>query len=435
MKRNILYLILLGVYFSACNPNKDLYENIKNNTPPYHTTFAITLSDGDYTTISDLALNVAETPEEVANAESIAKKLMFSVNVPISLYAGAFLDQEYIAPDSTSSVKVTYNYSVNTFDSLSLYTLTVEDYTTIGGVVSDSGAFTFNELPGNYLPEFLSTLDQSDNYLLYVTCSYWKDDVTLIDTSLAYQYINGDWVFNENVYTITDIDYDSMGSPGAYHNFSSSESPDQYLPIFLSLKYPYAVDETTIFIIYKYYASGNTSVLIDGYYFNGTDWVNKLPKTDQFIHNGTQWLFDPTVHYTMIKTDYQLIVEYIAQHPELNVYMDLVYTNTEYYYGASYYYDNFDMRIYKRTANDPFGLLTGLSEEEIRTVLTERLKEGLRVFLELRFSDAQPISNGVQVYYEVYYATYEPGDYYYKMRFKCTGVGTFEYSEGPVSIN
>jgi hypothetical protein len=435
MKRNILYLIILGVYFSACNPNKDLYENIKSHTPPYHTTFGITLADGDYKTISDLALDVTETPEEIANAQSIANRLMFSVNVPASDYIGAFLDQEYIAPDSTSTVKVTYNYSVNAFDSLSLYTLSEADYTAIGGVVADSGAFTYNELPGEYLPNFLNALDQTDNYIFYITCHYWKDDATMIDTSLAYQYVNTGWVLNENVYTITDADYESMGYPGTYHNFSSSQSPDRYLPIFLSLKFPYAVEETTMFIVYKYYASGKTSVLMDGYYYTGTDWVNKLPKSDQFIHNGTQWLFDPTVHYTMTETDYQILVDYIAQHPDLNSYLDQEYFDVEYYYGASYYYGNFDMRLTTRRNNDPLGYLTGLSDEEVRVVLTDRLKEGLGIFLGLRFPEAQPVSNGIQVYYEVSYATYEPGDYFYKMRFKCTDVGTFEYDEGPISLN
>jgi hypothetical protein len=435
MKKYIIYTSILGLLLMACNPNKDIYENIKNNTPEYHTDFSITLSDADYETISDLALDVAETDEEIAKAESIADKLCFSVNVPVSNYVGPFLDQEYIAPDSTSSCKVTYNYSVNAFNSLTLYTLTVDDYMTIGGVVADSGAFTYNELPADYLPAYLETLDQTENYIFYITCQYWKDDATLIDTSMAYEYVAGNWEINSKVYTLTDKDYESMGSPGTYHNFSSSALPEHYLPLYLKYKYPYAYEETTYFIIYKYYASGLTNILMDGYYYNGSSWVNKLPKTDQFIHNGTQWLFDPTVHHTMVKTDYQIVVEYVAAHPDLNVYMDPVYTNTEYYYGASYFYDNFDMRIYKRQANDPYGLLVGLSDDEIRTIMTERLKEGIGVFLEIRFPDAQPISNGIQVYYEVFYATYEPGDYFYKMRFRCTDVGQFEYVEGPVSLN
>jgi hypothetical protein len=128
-------------------------------------------------------------------------------------------------------------------------------------------------------------------------------------------------------------------------------------------------------------------------------------------------------------------VQYIKNHPELSGYFDDYYENSEYYYGASAYYDNFDMRVYKRQDNDPLGLLDGMSEEEIKELMFERLKEGLDIFLEIRFPDAQPVSNGVQVFYEVFFATYEPGDYFYKMRFKVTGEGEFEYVEGPISLH
>ncbi|MCD4794571.1 MAG: hypothetical protein K8R54_15150 [Bacteroidales bacterium] len=434
MKKYILYTIIFGLLFSACNPNKDIYENIKDNADDYHTEFGITLTNDNYETISELALDDAVTDEEIANAESIAENLCFSLQAPANLYAGAFLDEEYIAPDSTSIVQVKYNYSVNEFDSIAAFTLSEEDYTAIGGVVADSSAFTYNELPGSYLPAYLASIDTTTGYVYYVTCDYWENDTTLTDTGLVYTYIDGSWQTPDNFYILTDADYESMGSPGNYHNFSDSDPPEHYLPIFLSNKFAYANEEDVYFIIYKYYSSG-THIRMDGYYFNNENWVNKIQKTDQFIQNGTEWVFDPTVHYSMVKNDYAILVEYIANHTIYNGYLDQTYLNTEYYYGASSYYDNFDMRIYKRQDNDPLGLLEGMSDDEIKTELTGRLKEGIGIFLELRFPDAEPVSNGVQVYYEVYYATYEPGDYFYKMRFKCTDVGTFEYIEGPTSLN
>lgn len=434
MKKYILYTIIFGLLFSACNPNKDIYEDIENNADDYRTEFEITLTNDDYETISELALDDAVTDEEIANAESIADNLCFSIQASANLYVGAFLDEEYIAPDSTSIVQVIFNYSVNEYDSLVVFELEDADYTAIGGVVADSLAFTYTELPGSYLPNYLFTTDTTSNYINYVTFEYWKNDTTKIDSSIAYEFVDGTWTVPENVYTLTDEDYESMGSPGNYHNFSSSIPPDHYLPVFLLNNFSYAFEEDKLFIIYKYY-SGSTDVKMDGYYFNGETWVNKVQKTDQFIQNGTQWVFDPTVHYTMVKSDYAVLVDYIANHPIYNGYLDQTYFNSEYYYGASSYYDNFDMRIYKRQDNDPLGLLEGMSDDEVKTELTNRLKEGIGIFLELRFPEAQPVSNGVQVYYEIYYATYEPDDYFYKMRFKCTDVGTFEYIEGPTSLN
>ena len=306
----------------------------------------------------------------------------------------------------------------------------------IGGVVADSLAFTYNELPETFLPPYLLTLDETENNLKYVTFEYWKDDVTKIDSSIAYEFIGGEWLIPENVYILNSDDYDSMGAPGDYNNFSSSATPEHYLPIFLKQKFPFAYTDDMLTIIYEYYPA-TPSTLVTAYYFNGTDWVSTYQLTDQFVHNGTQWLFDPTVKYSMVKEDYDILVQYVRNHedPAIVAYWDDYYGNTEYYYGASAYYGNFDMRLYKRQDNDPSNLLEGLSDEDAKSNLVERLKEGLQIYCELRFPTANPISNGLQVYYEIYYTTYEPGDYFYRMRFKCTDTGKFEYESGPELLN
>ena len=155
MKKIILYSLISALMFSACNPNKEIDENIRNSTPPFKFDIDITLLTGDYETISDLAFDIAESPQDTANAQSIADNLCFSVHAPASLYVAAFLDEEYIAPDSSSVAQVSYDYSVNEFDSLVVFELGNADYTAIGGVVADSLSFTYNELPENYLPDYL----------------------------------------------------------------------------------------------------------------------------------------------------------------------------------------------------------------------------------------------------------------------------------------
>ena len=433
MKKYFIILSVIGFLSTACNPNEELYENIEKNTPPYHTDFEITLTEDDYSTIAGLA--EPTTAEDSAAVEAIEEYAAFAHNRSASEYVGPFLDREYLAPDSTSSVKVTYKYEISEHDSLVVYEFEDEDYLSIGGQVADSLAFSYSRKPGTYLPDFLSDIDETPNYLMYVICEYIKEDFSRIDTALVYTYENGSWNRIPNTYTLVAADYDWMGDPGAYNNFSDSDLPREYLGSFLRHKYRTALPGEQIYVMYKFYTGSATEIRSDIYeYKDDGSWTYKLNRTDQFVHNGTQWLFDPTEKYTMVKSDYDILVQYIKTHPELSGYFDDYYENSEYYYGASTYYDNFDMRVYKRQDNDPLGLLGGMSDEEIKVLIFERLKEGLDVFLEIRFPDAQPVSNGVQVFYEVFFATYEPGNYFYKMRFKVTGEGEFEYVEGPISL-
>ena len=58
-----------------------------------------------------------------------------------------------------------------------------------------------------------------------------------------YMYSEGDWELAENVYYLSTADFDSMGEgsgqPGRFDNFSSSISPNNYLPAFLAINFPY----------------------------------------------------------------------------------------------------------------------------------------------------------------------------------------------------
>lgn len=427
MKNIFIYLLLFGLVLTACNPNKEIYDELDAMKVPYRTDLEYTLTDDDYSAIADLAEDAATTEEEMEMAAAIADMMAFSKNIPVSSYVGPYLDGIFIAPDSGSSCMVRYRYLVNEYDSIAEYELSASDYDAIGGQVATDGAFSSAALPGNYLPDFLFDMDTTENYILYVTSEYIRDDMSQTDTVICFEYIDGSWD-EADVYMLTDEDYDSMGAPGQYNNFSSSAEPDAYLPIFLEQKFPYAAEETKMTLVYKYY-SGGVHARMDVYQYNGAEWGKYETQSDQFVHNGTQWLFDPTIKYTMLGDDYQIIVDYISAHPELNVYMDPSYDNTEYYYGASAYYGNFDMRITKRRDNDPLGYLTDLSDDEVSAELDSRLPEGLMVFIETKFSNAVPVSNGVQVYYEINYATYNYVDYFYTARFKCTGVGEFEYIE------
>lgn len=218
-----------------------------------------------------------------------------------------------------------------------------------------------------------------------------------------YRLLNSSWKTEHGVYLLNSADYNSMGAPGKYDNFSSSEPPDNYLPQFLTQKYPYAQEGMQIVVIYKYYSKG-THTRADQYTFTNSTWVKYNPieaKTAQFINAGTKWVFDPTVTFTMTTADYQLIVDAVKADPDLKQYLDS-YGTAEYYYGASAYYSEFNAQIVKRT--DP--AFTGLTDTQAAALITQRIQEGIIVMLKAKFPNAVAQVSGINVMYVVSYSIY-----------------------------
>ena len=90
-----------------------------------------------------------------------------------------------------------------------------------------------------------------------------------------YMYSEGAWELAENVYYLSSADFDSMGEgsgePGRFDNFSSSISPNGYLPAFLAINFPYGQEEEELIVTYAYYSSssgaqvrGNLYTFTDG---------------------------------------------------------------------------------------------------------------------------------------------------------------------------
>jgi len=264
-------------------------------------------------------------------------------------------------------------------------------------------------------------------------------DPEVITKSDFYRLDGTTWKMeSDGVYALSSQDYDSMGSPGKYNNFSSSDNPDDYLPQFLSMKYPYAQEGDKLAVVYKYY-SGGTSTRADEYSFSMNEWTKYDPvevKTDQFINVGSKWIFDPTVKFTMASADYQLIVDAVKANPDTKSLVDS-YGTGEFYYGANSHYNNFDIRLVKRTTGDfAQAEYSDLTEEEANALIMDRMAEGVGVMLKAKFPNAVAQVSGVDVMYEVTVSTYENDGSYgtYVVTLQCTKSGpdpSFELVEGP----
>ena len=250
-----------------------------------------------------------------------------------------------------------------------------------------------------------------------------------------YQLNGGKWAPMKGVYALSDADYVPMGgNVGKYGDFSSSEPADNYLPQFLAQKYPYAQEGDSIAVMYNYYSSG-LKTYVDEYDFHNGEWALYNPievKTDQFIENGTKWVFDPTVKFTMTADDYQLIVDAVKADANKKSLVDK-YGTAEYYYGASAYYSEFNIQIALRSDQSDYN---GLSDSEATDLIMKRVAEGVGVMLQAKFPNAVAQVSGVNVFYVVTFTTYDSGGVTAQetVTYQCTKSApnpVFTYVSGP----
>jgi hypothetical protein len=119
-------------------------------------------------------------------------------------------------------------------------------------------------------------------------------------------------IVRDDVIYLAPEDYDAMGEPGRYYNFSSSVSPDNYLPQFLKMKFPYAQEEDQKIVIYKYFSSGEVQTRGDLYTFTNGEWrlfETEIEQSLQFGKENGVWVPDNTIKYTLTPQDYSVIAE------------------------------------------------------------------------------------------------------------------------------
>lgn len=139
-----------------------------------------------------------------------------------------------------------------------------------------------------------------------------------------YTFDGSSWELSESVYYLSDADFDSMGEnsgqPGRFNNFSSSISPNDYLPVFLNNKYLFAQEGDALSVIYKYYSSSSGAQLRGNLYtFNAGAWAGYESTQEtslQLAHDGSTWVPDNTIKYEFVESDYTLIADTYRDNPD-----------------------------------------------------------------------------------------------------------------------
>lgn len=135
-----------------------------------------------------------------------------------------------------------------------------------------------------------------------------------------FMYSGGSWEAVEGVYYLSSADFDSMGEgsgqPGQYNNFSSSVSPNNYLPTFLELTFPYGQEEEELLVIYDYFSSSSGPQRRGNLYtFTNGAWdayASTISTTLQFGKEDGVWVPDNTIRHTLTGDDYAAVVAELA---------------------------------------------------------------------------------------------------------------------------
>lgn len=242
-----------------------------------------------------------------------------------------------------------------------------------------------------------------------------------------FEYDGDEWEVVNSTYYLSSEDYNSMGDPGRFDNFSSSTPADAYLPAFLSMEYPFAVEGDELLVVYKFF-NGSVITIPEKYTFSGGEWSGLLVTevNEQYIKGEGEWNLDPTIVFTMTSDDYQIIVDAVA--PD---FPDLLnsFGTAEDLYGADSFFENFDIRT---TSKEGQEMYDGLSASDAEALAIEQVGVGLEVLMGIKFSEQAPQVSGIDVFAEITCATYDGQDGFLFTRLQCVDVGVWEVVEGPV---
>ena len=239
----------------------------------------------------------------------------------------------------------------------------------------------------------------------------------------AYFKFNGSGYEAADVVAVQPADYTAMGQK--YGNFTNP-AQDDFLPLFLAKKYPYAQVDDKVYVGYRCYAGGATSCKVDEYIFNGT-WTKTAyfaEKQDQFRKAEGVWNVDRTLELDYTNTSsadtkafYQYCVNWVYDFKDVPmgapardnageiISTDIVtingekpagnywvsnYGNNEFYTGSSAYYGNVDWRPSAVKGGFAAAGMGDLTDDEILAKLKENTAEVYAEVLGYMYPEMTP---------------------------------------------
>lgn len=268
--------------------------------------------------------------------------------------------------------------------------------------------------------------------------------VPSVKENAVYCFDGANWSVPADFSVLNPSDYTAMGQ--SYGNLSTSAKPEDYLPLYLKNKFPYAQAEDTEFVLYKYYDGSATYYRCEQYAFDGSAWIlnnGVVEESAQFVKNNGTWMYDPNVtitlpnggSYDICKLYYQTCVDWVFENIDKPLGSSDIksgkgyvtsYGNNEYYCGTSAYYGNVDIRPDKALTQYPAGY-EGKSNDEIVQLMKDRFcYEVMPAALAILHPDAVPV-DGLDVVYTINFAVYTGSTTMHTVRYQVVAPATFEF--------
>jgi len=211
--KNTIYSLLSALVFAvllgACDDFNDQFEGLDDKTQIKNlAAYNYTLTETDYTTISNAAAKVASTPEEISLANSIKTNKYFTTAVPASTYVPFLLKTQYPYADLGSTAMVTYAFNearpayLEDFANASVYTLNNADYAASG---SNAAGFYPDVNPANFLPDILAANISSpaDGQMALAKYSHYTE--TPVITTVSNYLVEENFNFGSTAGNLTTI--------------------------------------------------------------------------------------------------------------------------------------------------------------------------------------------------------------------------------------
>lgn len=303
MKKIFYSFAILSLLFTSCNPLEDIYEEIDAVETVISGEASITLSETDYTDdVEDGGLGLS-FPN--FSSEDDAKSML-----------PAFLSNKYPAWGKESLAEVTFKLYAPKRDekSLAVYEVTDADYAAGGHTYGNFDSY--EDITG-----FLDTKYPSaaERLLVSLTYKYYSGGTTYTYEN-GFINVEGTWEMSTG---ISDDEYVAMGEGRA--QFSYEDEAYEKIPVFLNDKFKYDGKEAGDIegIMYKLYVTDTQDIDDDGrtddsavysfvafFIYDGTSWSkynNVIDETIKFGHDGSKWVPDNTIKYTLTAADYALV--------------------------------------------------------------------------------------------------------------------------------
>lgn len=285
MKKFIYLFMVLGlVLTTACDPMEDIYDDIDSQATIITGEIAFTLSDDDY---DDLNLNYGNF-NSIDDAKSMIPALLIG---------------KYPVWGDGSLATVTFKWynKVNTY-SKNIYALSDAEHNDITG--KTYGNFDKSYHIYNYLDATYPSPSEGD--FVSLRYRYYSGGETTITDGFAYE--NSEW---KKIIGFTEDQYNAMEE--SYPNFSSHDEAEIKIPVALVDRYKYSTVEAgeIVSVMYELYkGSGVTKSYVNNYVYDGSSWSkynNVANETIKFGHDGSTWVPDNTIKYTLTAADYDLV--------------------------------------------------------------------------------------------------------------------------------